>query len=190
MNSVERRNAIIEAARPILAANGYYATSTADIARASGCSEALLYRHFPSKHALLIAVLEEGTVIAEQRLHAQVVDADDPFGALCAGLSQLAGDPEFRDVLRVRAQAATQSQDPTLRRMLGEVRQRHRGVVLDAIAASKARGHIRPEVDEADLERVYSGLSFMAAFSIVLENEEETAGQQRAAMALAEYVRP
>ena len=52
INGEERKISIVESARPLFAAKGYNGTSVRDIARASNVSEALLYKHFPSKDAL------------------------------------------------------------------------------------------------------------------------------------------
>lgn len=190
MNSAERRTAIIEAARPIFAEHGYHATSTADIARAARCSEALLYRHFSSKHALLLAVLEEGAAIAQERLYDTVADADDPFATLCSKWAELSADDEYRNVLRVRAQAATLSQEPDLRELLASIRETFRGIIRDALATSQARGHIRPEVDIDDLGRLYGGLTFAAAFATAIEGSAEAARLGHAAETLAAIVRP
>jgi AcrR family transcriptional regulator len=48
----ERKVSIVESARPLFAAKGFSGTSVRQIARAANVSEALLYKHFPSKHAL------------------------------------------------------------------------------------------------------------------------------------------
>jgi AcrR family transcriptional regulator len=50
--SEERHRMIVEAAMPLFAQNGFAATTTKEIAKAAGISEALLYKHFPSKEAL------------------------------------------------------------------------------------------------------------------------------------------
>ncbi len=52
MTAEERRAAILRAATPIIARSGLDGTSVRDIALAAGVSEALLYKHFPSKQAL------------------------------------------------------------------------------------------------------------------------------------------
>jgi len=52
MNAEERKAGIIKAALPIFAENGFNGACVRDIARAAGVSEALIYRHFPSKEAL------------------------------------------------------------------------------------------------------------------------------------------
>lgn len=52
MSGEERKAEIALAARGEFAKTGFYGTSMRDIARAANVSEALIYRHFPSKEAL------------------------------------------------------------------------------------------------------------------------------------------
>lgn len=52
MTAEERKVGIIRAAIPLFAENGFNGASVRDIAKAAGISEALIYRHFPSKEAL------------------------------------------------------------------------------------------------------------------------------------------
>ncbi len=52
LSAEERRDAITRAVVPVFAKKGFAATTTKDLAQASNVSEALLYRHFPSKESL------------------------------------------------------------------------------------------------------------------------------------------
>ena len=66
--SKERRQAIVTAVKGAFAAKGFDGTTTRELARAAGVSEALLYKHFPSKESLYGAMLDacaEGPVAAE-----------------------------------------------------------------------------------------------------------------------------
>ena len=56
--ALERRQAILETACGIFSAGSYRGVTTADIARESGISEPILYRHFASKRELYLAVLQ------------------------------------------------------------------------------------------------------------------------------------
>lgn len=51
---------LIAAAMPLFARKGFAGTTTKEIARAAGVSEALLFQHFPSKAALHQAIVGEG----------------------------------------------------------------------------------------------------------------------------------
>lgn len=59
MSGDERRAQIITAARRVFSQSGYDGAKTLQIAREAGVSEALVYRHFPSKLALYRAVLRQ-----------------------------------------------------------------------------------------------------------------------------------
>ena len=47
-----RKEAIVEAVQDVFAEKGFEGTTTRDLAKAAGVSEALLYKHFPSKESL------------------------------------------------------------------------------------------------------------------------------------------
>src|SRR5271169_4739760 len=57
LSSEARRSAIIQAVRRVFAEKGFHGTTTRELARAAGVSEALLFRHFPNKEALFTAML-------------------------------------------------------------------------------------------------------------------------------------
>ncbi len=53
----ERRSAIVAAVRRVFAEKGFHGTTTRELAREAGVSEALLFKHFPNKQALYAAML-------------------------------------------------------------------------------------------------------------------------------------
>lgn len=68
MSAEARRQAIVEAVRDVFAQKGFDGTTTRELARAAGVSEALLYKHFPSKESLFAAMLDacaKGPAFAE-----------------------------------------------------------------------------------------------------------------------------
>src|ERR1700759_4909682 len=56
----ERRKAIVSAAVPLFARKGFAGTTTKELAEAAGISEALLFKHFPSKALLYREILRLG----------------------------------------------------------------------------------------------------------------------------------
>jgi TetR/AcrR family transcriptional regulator, transcriptional repressor of aconitase len=56
LSAEQRKAAIVQAALPLFARQGYAETTTKDLARAAGVSEPLLYKHFPSKEALYVEI--------------------------------------------------------------------------------------------------------------------------------------
>ena len=58
MTAEDRKRAIVGAALPLFARQGYAETTTKDLALAAGVSQPLLYKHFPSKEALYREILK------------------------------------------------------------------------------------------------------------------------------------
>jgi AcrR family transcriptional regulator len=56
LSSEERRAAIIQVAKKMFAEKGFDRTTTRELADSAGISEALLYKHFPTKEALFSAM--------------------------------------------------------------------------------------------------------------------------------------
>lgn len=56
ITSEERRDQILNAALKVFSERGFHGTTTRELAKASGVSEALMFRHFPSKEDLYIAL--------------------------------------------------------------------------------------------------------------------------------------
>src|SRR5512145_1390492 len=68
LSAEERKEAIVEAVRDVFAEKGFDGTTTRELAKAAGVSEALLYKHFPSKESLYAAMLDgcaKGPTFAE-----------------------------------------------------------------------------------------------------------------------------
>src|SRR5438477_11108666 len=60
LDSDERRKAIVTASVPLFARKGFAGTTTKELAEGAGISEALLFRHFPSKKHLYGEILRMG----------------------------------------------------------------------------------------------------------------------------------
>lgn len=70
------RQEIVETAKSYFVKYGYSRVSTAEIADEAGRSKKTLYKHFPTKEALLAAVLERVTGTVEQEILALLGDAN------------------------------------------------------------------------------------------------------------------
>ena len=77
--AAERRAAIVAAALEVFGNGSYARATTAEIARAAGVSEPIIYRHFPSKKELWFASLDEAWRQLRARIeHKMVPLADEP----------------------------------------------------------------------------------------------------------------
>ena len=100
ISGIERKARILDAARGVFSQSGFEAAKTQDIAKAAKVSEALLYRHFPSKLALYRAVLRQ--LIREQDENHRIMGfvSQDTAGIIKAIKTyfSLATAPEHREL--------------------------------------------------------------------------------------------
>lgn len=93
--------ALLQAALELFEEYGYDATGTAQIARHAGVSEMTLFRHFPSKEALLLTDPFDPLIADAVRARP---NNEPPMRALAGGIRQTLGeiDPHTMDALRRR----------------------------------------------------------------------------------------
>ena len=116
--AAERREMVLEAAVPEFAVHGLAGTSTEDVARRAGISQPYLFRLFPTKKALFLALIERCFHRVEDAFTAAAGDltGDEALAAMADGYTRLlddrtllllqmqiyaaCGDPEIRDATR------------------------------------------------------------------------------------------
>src|SRR3954468_6095781 len=84
MRKAERKRQLLAHAKQLFVQLGYKETTTEKIARAAGVSEPVLYRHFDSKKALFLEVLQEIRDATLNRWHADTAGLTDPLAKLHA----------------------------------------------------------------------------------------------------------
>jgi TetR/AcrR family transcriptional regulator len=84
MTRAERKRQLLAQAKQLFVTLGYHATTTEKIAAAAGITEPVLYRHFESKKALFLEVLEEIRTATLRRWHAETANLTDPLAKLHA----------------------------------------------------------------------------------------------------------
>jgi AcrR family transcriptional regulator len=82
--SSDRRQELIDVAARLFASRGFYSVTVDDIGDAVGLTGPALYRHFPSKEALLVAVFDRLTEMWTESIRAVVSEAPDSRSALLA----------------------------------------------------------------------------------------------------------
>jgi AcrR family transcriptional regulator len=81
----ERRNEILDAAEKLFGQKGFDATSTGDILAAVGIARGTLYHHFPSKEAIMDALIERQTARMLHRARQIACDRRIPVIGRIAG---------------------------------------------------------------------------------------------------------
>ncbi|MDE2436311.1 MAG: TetR/AcrR family transcriptional regulator [Sphingomonadales bacterium] len=146
----ERRAQIVAAARQVFSQHGYDGAKTLQIARAAKVSEALVYRHFPSKLALYRAVLRQVFLEQDESLRELGIHEAGTGGlirSIHAFMRSVTGTGDETDRDRHRMTLASLAGDGSYASLIYRRSQR-RG--RKAIAASHAAA--RAECDMAGVE--------------------------------------
>jgi AcrR family transcriptional regulator len=119
LSAEERRRHVLETASRVFAEGTFRGTTTAEISRAIGCSEPILYRHFASKRELYLACIDQAWSELRGRLDA-VLETRDPGEALARLQRDLDGLARGKAVLsHFWVQALTEaSEDPEIQRFI------------------------------------------------------------------------
>src|SRR5262245_12084916 len=111
MRAQQRRRQLLEVAASLFARLGYRGTTTAELAKAAGITEPILYRHFENKLDLFVTLVDEvGREVIASWQHALdgVTDPRKRLGVLLAG--NPATHERGRGVYRVIFQAMTEAE--------------------------------------------------------------------------------
>jgi AcrR family transcriptional regulator len=139
-----RRERLLEAALQVFAERGYSESAIDEIARVSETSKGGLYFHFPSKHALFLALLDQASSALLVRVEAATASERDPLAR---------GEAALREVLRVFGghrllahflliEAVGAGKDFALK--LNEINASFAALIAGCLAEAVAQGQIPP----------------------------------------------
>ena len=114
MSAVERRELVLEAAVSEFATHGLAGTSTEDVARRAGISQPYLFRLFPTKKALFLALVDRCFRRVEDAFTTAAGDrtGDEALAAMAGAYELLLED---RTLLLLQMQAYAACADPAIR---------------------------------------------------------------------------
>lgn len=142
--AAKRREQLLDTAVSLIAQRGYAGATTADLAKAAGVTEPIIYRHFSSKKDLFIAVIDRTSERTIETWDRQLRSARDSAQRLrrLIGANPMVTD-RGRGIYRVIVQAMMEIQDPEILAAI----QRH---------VVKLHQFVRAEVDRAQNEGIVS----------------------------------
>jgi TetR/AcrR family transcriptional regulator len=151
MAAEERKQCVLAAACRVFSRSSYRGATTAEIARESGVTEPVLYRHFPSKRDLYLACLDAGWAYVRRLWDEALAAEPDPrnqVGAMGRAYVELQRTGERILLSELWIQALTEAaDDPKIRKYLrGQIQEVH-DYVAHAMRRSQATGGIQPERD-------------------------------------------
>ncbi|MFF0516503.1 TetR/AcrR family transcriptional regulator [Streptomyces sp. NPDC004250] len=117
----ERRKTVLDTAVSAFADRGYFGTTTSDVAKRAGISQAYVYRLFPDKGALFTSVVEHCFALIRDSLSegaaaAQGTSAEEVLSAMGDAYAKLIADRNLL-LLQQHAQCAAAS-EPAIREVV------------------------------------------------------------------------
>ncbi len=175
MSADERRKEILIAATSVFAESNYSGARVAAIAEAAGISEALLYKHFPSKKVLFCEILQRVGLRIVEIWEKAVANETDALEAL-----RRAGEVYVDNLRSHRAEAALQFQalaetsDPDIAAALRTNHLRYIAFFEELVKRGQYQGVIRGDVDPHVAATILNGtgLTFTLAQRLDLEGAD------------------
>ncbi|MGH2971526.1 MAG: TetR/AcrR family transcriptional regulator [Gaiellaceae bacterium] len=149
MAAADRRRHLVETAIRVFSEGSYRGTTTAEIARAAGVSEPILYRHFASKRELYLAALDH--VWAKARAMWEGVLLGSP--SVAGGLEDMGkGHFSVHDCKFQLAELWVQAlgeaaEDPELKKHLRKHMREVHDFLADTIRRGQAEGSLHQDRD-------------------------------------------
>ncbi len=176
MRGEERREFILAHTRKVFAQYGYLDASTSELARASGVTEPMLYKHFGSKKGLFQAVMKQCSANFMQVWEAQVEQRaqHDILDALSCVLmdydNAIAADPDTQKVL---FHAVAQAGDADIAYGLRKHNERVRKIIRSLLEQGQVQGKLVPDIDIDAAGWAYVSMFLAMQYSVVLDLRSE-----------------
>lgn len=141
------RRRVLDAAIACFTRNGFHGTSMQEICKAADMSPGGLYRYFPSKDAMIIAIVEE-----ERAARASLLACLENAPGFVAGLTAM-GEALFSGAMPMVCVelgpeiSAEASRNPVLKAKFDEVEAEMNDAIRVAFLAAQSRGEIDPALD-------------------------------------------
>ncbi len=141
--AAQRREQLLQTAAALFAVRGYAGATTSEIARAAGVTEPIIYRHFPSKRDLFIALIDRTGEMTLTLWEHELATAPDPAERLrrLIGANPMVAN-RGKGIYRVIVQAMTEVEDPQIHEALNRHVQRLHEFLVREISQAQQLGRV------------------------------------------------
>jgi len=181
MRGEERRASILRSAREVFARCGYAQASTGELARESGVTEPMLYKHFGSKKGLFIAVLAESAEHFRARLQERISrraekDVLDALEQVIVDYqAAIKADPETQ---RILFQAVTEAGDPEIAHCISGHNRTLYGCIRQLVERAQQDGSLDPAISADAATWGYMSIILAMQYGLMLNLSAEVARVQ------------
>jgi AcrR family transcriptional regulator len=178
MRKVERKRQLLTHAKQLFVTLGYQNTTTEKIAGAAGVSEPVLYRHFESKKALFLEVLQEIRQATLERSQSEAAGLVDPLAKLHAIMDRYLGSTrehalEFRIMHRTLMETEDAEIVSLLRAFYLDSERLLSGIISEGQQTGVFRRSLDPRVGAWELIRTALGYTLTLPLDVPLYAEPD-----------------
>jgi AcrR family transcriptional regulator len=155
------RERILESARSVFAECGAEAQMD-DVARCAGVGVGTVYRHFPTKEALMVELVRQKFRLFADRAREALDEDGEPFAAL-TGLMRLNAQTAARDAA---TQHALASSGESIWRQARAEQEELVALTEELVARARSEGTIRPDARGTDIGMLMCGVCSSMGFSV------------------------
>jgi AcrR family transcriptional regulator len=181
MSAVERRAQLLASAARVFSTHGYSGTTTAEIARAAGITEPIIYRHFASKRDLFIALIRqtgEQTISDWEDALKRTPDPAERLTGLISANPMVSG--KGRVSYRVMVQAMMEVEDAQVRAAIHEHIKALQAFLAKVVEQAQAEGYVSkrfsPDITAWTLIEVALGYGVLAAAHVPGHSTDQATG--------------
>ena len=170
----ERRKQILKCAVRVFARSNYRRAKTADIAAEAGISEAMIYKHFPSKKSIFMEILEhmsERILIFWQ----EEVDKEQevPEALRNMGIIYYRRMIKHPDELKVQFQAISETDDKEIGTQLHSDHKNYMRFIRGVLQRGIEQGSIRKDIDVDAVVLLINGAGILMNMMKLLSFEKQ-----------------
>jgi AcrR family transcriptional regulator len=177
MRKADRKRQLLAHAKQLFVTLGYSDTTTEKIARAAGVTEPVLYRHFESKKALFLEVLQEIRVATLNRWHTETSELTDPLAKLHRIADLYLGTTrEHALEFRIMHRTLIETNDEEIAAFLRKFYLDSETLLAEVISAGQQTGVFRRPLDPrvGAWELIRTALGYTLTLSLGIPLYEET----------------
>lgn len=153
----DKREAIMRAATNVFAANGYFNSKVADVARVAGVADGTVYLYFKSKEEILHSIFERNTSEAIEEGREELSKIEDPREKLrrvaSLHLERLGADRDLAVVFQVELRGSTKFMEAFSAAGLAE----YLKLIRDVFEEGQAAGVFRADLNAKLVAKILFG---------------------------------
>lgn len=177
--AAQRKEQLLDTAAKLFAVHGYSGATTSQIAKAAGVTEPIIYRHFPSKRDLFIALIHRTSEVTIKLWESELREAPDPGERLkrLIGANPMVAN-RGRGIYRVIVQAMTEVEDPEILKALSEHVQHLHDFLTREVAQAQESGKVSkrfsPDITAWALIHLGLGFGMLSAMGVQKHGVDES----------------